>query len=113
MIFVTTIFLLLVGHALADYPLQGDFLSRAKNERAPIPGVPWWQAMAAHCLIHAGVVYLVTGSIVLAALEFVIHGITDRAKCFGWIGFSTDQAIHVACKFLWAITVVYYSQVLV
>jgi hypothetical protein len=35
---------LIAGHALADYPLQGDFLSRAKNRSAPIPGFPWWQA---------------------------------------------------------------------
>lgn len=33
---------LVAGHALADYPLQGDFLARAKNRAAPIPGVPWF-----------------------------------------------------------------------
>ena len=35
------LFWLMVGHALADYPLQGDFLAKAKNRTAPIPGVPW------------------------------------------------------------------------
>jgi hypothetical protein len=99
---LTLLALLLVGHALADYPLQGDFLARAKNERAPIPGVPWWQAMTAHCVIHAGMVLMITAIWWLAALEFVIHFVTDRLKCRGQISFNTDQAIHVACKVMWA-----------
>jgi hypothetical protein len=37
--------LLLVDHALADYPLQVDFLARAKNHAAPIPGISWYQAL--------------------------------------------------------------------
>jgi hypothetical protein len=52
---------LLTAHALADYPLQGDFLSKAKNRMAPIPGVPWRQALGAHAFIHAGAVALITG----------------------------------------------------
>lgn len=35
---------LIAGHFLCDYPLQGDFLSKAKNRVNPIPGVPWYQA---------------------------------------------------------------------
>lgn len=36
---LATIFaLMLAGHALADYPLQGDFLAKAKNRANPIPG---------------------------------------------------------------------------
>ena len=42
---VLTIFaMMVVGHVLADYPLQGDFLSRAKNRFSPIVGVPWYNA---------------------------------------------------------------------
>ncbi|WP_460821621.1 DUF3307 domain-containing protein [Lysobacter olei] len=93
--------LLLAGHALADYPLQGDFLAKAKNRFAPIPGVPWWQALGAHSAIHAGVVLVVTGSPALAAAEAVAHFLIDDAKCKGRIGFNTDQALHVACKVLW------------
>ena len=94
--------LMLVGHALADYPLQGDFVSKAKNAFSPIPGVPWYQAMGAHCVIHAGFVGIVTGSIWLAFAELVIHAITDNAKCAGRISFNTDQAIHIGCKLAWA-----------
>lgn len=98
---LNTMILLLAGHALCDYPLQGDFLSRAKNASAPIPGVPWWQAMWAHCAVHAGMVLLVLGFWWLALAEFVIHFATDHAKCRGRIGYNTDQAIHIGCKFAW------------
>ena len=32
----------------------GDFLARAKNRTAPIPGFPWWQALTAHAAMHSG-----------------------------------------------------------
>lgn len=32
------LFILIAGHALADYPLQGDFLAKGKNHKAPIAG---------------------------------------------------------------------------
>lgn len=92
---------LLTAHALCDYPLQGDFLSRAKNRTAPIPGVPWQQALGAHCLIHGGAVAFITGIWWLGALEFAAHWLTDDAKCEGEISFNADQAIHIACKFAW------------
>lgn len=94
--------LLLAAHALCDYPLQGDFLSRAKNRIAPLPGVPWFQALGAHALIHAGAVLLVTGFWWLAAIEAVAHALIDDAKCAGRISFNTDQALHVLCKLAYA-----------
>lgn len=100
---IEMLFALIVVHALADYPLQGDFLARAKNFTAPITGVPWWQAMTAHALIHGGGVTLVTGSYVLGAAEAMAHFNIDAAKCAGKIGFNTDQALHVGCKVLWAV----------
>lgn len=98
-----TLILLIAAHALCDYPLQGDFLSRGKNHTAPIPGIPWWQAMWAHSAIHAGAVQIITGIWLLSVAEFVIHFATDRAKCAGWISFNTDQAIHITCKLCWAV----------
>lgn len=92
------LFLLLFCHALADYPLQGDFLAKAKNRYAPIPGVPWWQALSAHSAIHAGFVTCVTGSVLLGVVEFVVHFLTDNAKCAGRLSYNQDQAIHVISK---------------
>lgn len=95
--------LLVVAHALADYPLQGDFLAKAKNHTAPIAGVPWWQAMAAHCVIHAGFVGVLTGSMLLAVAEFIAHFAIDRAKCAGRIGFDADQGFHIWCKLAYVV----------
>lgn len=92
---------LLVAHAVCDYPLQGDFLARAKNRTAPIPGVPWWQALGAHALIHAGAVGWITGFWWLGVAEFVAHAITDDAKCRGRLTFNEDQGIHAGCKLAW------------
>jgi hypothetical protein len=89
---------LLIGHALCDYPLQGDFLSRAKNRTAPIPGVPWWQALWAHAAIHAGAVWIITGLYWLGLIEFVAHFLIDDLKCRGRLTFNQDQALHVAFK---------------
>jgi hypothetical protein len=92
---------LLIVHALCDYPLQGDFLSQAKNHRRPIPGVPWYQALTAHSLIQAGGVWVVTGSVKLAVFELVCHWCIDRTKCDGTTSFDTDQMLHALCKAAW------------
>ena len=93
--------LLVVLHALCDYPLQGDFLAKAKNRLAPIPGVPWWQALSAHAAIHGGAVALATGHYWIGLLEFAAHWLIDDAKCKGRISFNTDQFLHLACKVAW------------
>ncbi len=96
-------FWLIVGHAVADYPLQGDFLAKAKNAWLPIAGVPWWIAMTAHCVIHAGAVVLVTHSVVLGLVEFVLHFAIDVAKCSGSTNFEADQLMHMVCKLAFAV----------
>lgn len=98
--------LLLAGHALADYPLQGDFLSKAKNRANPIPGVPWYQGLLAHAAIHGGFVGAITCSMTLGIAEFVVHCLIDDAKCMGRISYNTDQALHVACKVAWVTALV-------
>lgn len=96
------LFQMLVLHALCDFPLQGDYLAKAKNPCAPLPGTPWPIALAAHALIHGGAVMLVTGSLTLGIAETTAHAAIDIAKCRGAISYTTDQALHVACKIAWA-----------
>lgn len=96
------LFLLLAAHALCDYPLQGDFLARGKNHKAPLPGVPWYQCLAAHALIHGGAVSLITGSLGLGIAETLAHAAIDYGKSTGLYGFDADQALHVGCKLIWA-----------
>jgi len=97
-----TILLLCAGHALCDYPWQGEFLTKAKNRHINTSG-GWWRDMLAHCLIHSGMVLLITGSLWFALAELAIHYATDCAKCEGWISSDIDQAIHYACKILWGV----------
>ena len=92
------LFWLVVAHAVCDYPLQGDFLAKAKNHKAPIPGVDWWIALGAHSAIHAGAVALVTGNIVWGVAEFAVHFVIDHMKCAGVFGFRTDQILHISTK---------------
>jgi putative copper export protein len=94
---------MLIGHALADYPLQGDWLSKAKNQTLSlVPGeVIWPGALACHAAIHAGAVMLATGSWLLAGLEFVAHALIDLTKCSGRLSYNMDQAMHVLCKLVW------------
>ena len=103
------IILLFAGHALCDYPLQGDFLSRGKNPANHV-GVPWYWCLSAHALIHAGMVLLVTRYISLALGEFVIHSVTDYSKVKGWISCDTDQYIHFGCKLVWALLAVWWMR---
>jgi hypothetical protein len=102
-----TIFLaLMFGHFLADYPLQGEFLAKAKNHQNPLPGAPWYQALAAHSFIHAGVVFIITGLPLLFFAELVAHAVIDYRKCAGELTFNEDQALHAACKVVWTIVAV-------
>lgn len=90
--------MLIMVHFICDYPLQGDFLAKAKNRMAEIPGVPWRWAMGAHVAIHGGAVYLVTGYWWLGVMEVVYHWLIDDAKCRGEITFHQDQCLHLLCK---------------
>lgn len=100
-------FALLIGHALADFPLQGPYISQMKNRhnkpdyipagQKPVAAV-WTHCLTAHALIHAGFVWAITGSVTLGAVEFVLHWMIDFAKCENWTNPHQDQALHIACK---------------
>ena len=66
-----------------------------------MPGVPWYQAMIAHCAIHGAAVALLTSCWWLFFFEFTIHFVTDDTKCEGRINYNQDQAIHLICKVVW------------
>lgn len=97
------LFWLMVGHFLADFPLQGDFLAKAKNKYTE-PESPFWRvAMCAHATIHAGFIALITGSYLCALLEWSCHITIDNLKCRGRIGFNEDQIYHFLCKIAWVV----------
>ncbi len=98
---LTTFLLLVAAHALADFPLQGDYLAKAKNQRAPLPGTPWAIALTAHAAIQAGFVGVITGSVFFGVAEFVAHWLIDYGKSAGRYSYTTDQGLHIICKATW------------
>jgi hypothetical protein len=98
-LFATSLFLLIVGHCLADFPWQNDFLAKAKDPRNN-PHDIWFCCMFAHCMIHAGAVFFLTESLLLSLVMFVTHFLIDMAKCSGRLGqgpvaFKRDQLLHL------------------
>jgi hypothetical protein len=99
------IFYLFASHALFDFPLQGDAVAREKNRHSTTElqkHVPWFYWLSAHAACHALGVALVTGSIILGLFEFIAHWLIDFFKCEGKYSIHVDQALHLACKLLWA-----------
>ena len=94
---------LVAGHCVADYPLQGDFLARAKNHVSPIPGISPTIALAAHSIIHGATVSLITSSFALGIAETIVHAFIDYQKCAGRTNFVVDQFLHVLCKAAWVL----------
>ncbi len=93
-----TIILLILGHLLADYALQGDFMAKAKNHLMPKPNVPWFTVLLSHATIHGIFVFLVTGNFIFMILEIVSHAWIDYAKSNGDISFNEDQILHLLMK---------------
>ena len=100
-------FALCIGHALADFPLQGRYLSIVKNRHADVSEFfpdeessryAWIHALASHSLIHAGIVWIITGTVLFAIIEFILHCLIDYIKCEGATSFHTDQLLHYLCK---------------
>ncbi len=91
-------FAFVIAHALADFPLQGDYLARMKQRRNASTTFEWIAALTAHSLIHAGAMWIVSGSIIVGILELVLHWLIDLGKGEGKYGYATDQALHISCK---------------
>ena len=104
--FLVSLALLIFGHALGDYPLQNDFMARGKNWKTPVPGVPWFYLLGAHSIIHGGLAGLATNSPIVGILETAAHFFIDSLKNKGIISIHGDQALHIACKVVWAAMVV-------
>jgi hypothetical protein len=97
-----TLIALFAAHFFLDYAGQGDFMARAKNRTAPIPGVPFWQPLTAHAFLHGAAAGAITGLWAVVLAEAVAHWLIDDAKCRNRIGYNTDQALHLLCKVGWA-----------
>lgn len=95
---------LLIAHALCDHPLQGQFLALNKNRHYRRKNTDlrtatlWPYCLTAHALIHAGGVWLVTGSYLLGIAELALHWLVDFLKEEKIINLHLDQLLHILCK---------------
>ena len=107
-----TFFALIIGHAIADFWAQSDSIAKMKNRNrdssqfcppGQTPQTVWPYALGAHSLIHGGMVWLITGSALLALVETVTHFAIDFGKCENWYGIHEDQAMHIGLKLIYSI----------
>lgn len=105
-LFFNLILAMFMWHAIADFPLQGDFMAKAKNPTTAIPGISSYMVLYMHCLIHAAGVWLITGIQFLAAVEIITHAAIDTLKNRKLIDFELDQILHLTCKVIYAAIVV-------
>ncbi len=101
-----------IGHALGDFPLQGEFVAQWKNRNfQPCSGprfIPWSYMMGVHCLIQSGMVWVISGSFLFAIIEFVLHYAIDILKCEEKSGFMLDQGLHLATKLAFVV-IIYFG----
>jgi len=101
---IDKLFLLLAGHALADFPLQGEHISKTKSRHYIPDYIPegqnptpiWFYSLTAHALIHGLVVYLITWRLDLALYQSITHWIIDFMKCENWTTPHVDQLFHLS-----------------
>lgn len=104
---------LIMGHMLGDFPLQGQFLALGKERRywtgenAPFEAGKgmWIYCLSAHSLIQAGIVWIISGSLLLCLIELVVHWAIDLSKGEGHISLATDQILHIGTKVIFAAAV--------
>ena len=105
-------FAMAIGHAVADYPLQGQYLARTKDPKGRNESLgegknDWILSLNAHCLIHGGMVWLITGVVWYGLVEWLLHLIVDYLKIRELTSLAGDQLLHFACKLVYAVVIGY------
>lgn len=107
-------FWLVIGHAVGDFALQHHQFATGKNKNYDPPGYDpelhgpkqtvWPYYLTAHALVHAGIVGLITGSVIWAVYEFIVHWALDYSKTTKTTSIHWDQGLHISTKLLiaWA-----------
>ena len=105
------LFALIIGHAVGDFALQGEFMASYKNRHSDMPfdegRHPWGVILTAHALIHAGLVWILTGIWYFAIAEFILHWVIDFLKSERKFSFVADQIFHVLCKVGYVAVLIY------
>jgi hypothetical protein len=95
---IALFFAFAIAHALADFPLQGEYLARMKQRKQAGNLAEWIISLTAHSLVQAGGVWIVSGNPLLGFAELCLHWLIDLGKGEEKFGYATDQIFHLACK---------------
>jgi len=105
---INILILLVLGHFVADYPLQTD---RIATEKCPgcdkVLSWRWW--LTAHAATHGFLVACITGIPLLGLAEMGVHTVIDLAKCKGFYRLGLDQTLHLSAKLIWALLISAYG----
>jgi len=93
---VELLLLLIAGHYLADFPLQGEFIAKMKGR----PEAMGWHCLTAHAMIQGLVVAVMVAALghawVAAFLAVAVtHWLIDLGKVRGLYGINADQSLHI------------------
>jgi len=99
------LFLLLCGHALADFALQSEAMTKGKNRHNKPDYIPagqkycpcWFYWLTAHALIHGLIVTYfmpIDYAWIYGLTAMGIHWVIDFLKCEGWFTPHFDQFCH-------------------
>ena len=95
---------LLLGHCLADFPLQKIGMRLLKDPKTPSSGSSIWTYLQVyHALIHGFFVYAITHNIRLGMAETICHTIIDCQKGMDRLDDAVDQTLHILCKTMWMV----------
>lgn len=108
--FVAVLFGLIAAHFICDYVFQPFAMFKGKNHLASklddtAPNINWWYWLTAHSAMHGVAVYIVTRNLYLDLAETTAHWLIDWGHNAGKYSLHAEQAMHLACKLLWALIV--------
>lgn len=116
MIFLETLFKLLIAHAFSDFALQPEAMAKGKNRNRKIdpklipegqrPVKVWLYYLLAHALISAGCILIFVPYLPMyyIPLEFFLHFVIDFIKCENKTNPHEDQLLHFLTKIMYSIT---------
>lgn len=109
MLYLFTLWLMIVGHCVGDYVLQTDFLAKAKSPKfweGTNDKTGWSPVLTAHSVIWTACVMAPLLLVVWPEIgvPFIVcfmaniwaHCLIDYLKCIGKSNMILDQLLHVA-----------------
>ena len=102
--FSDALILLFLAHFVCDFTFQSDRMAREKVPGSDVT-LDWRLWLLSHSATHGLAVALITGLPLLGLAELVLHAIIDWSKSRFRFSLLCDQALHIACKCVWALQV--------